>query len=180
MEQLVCTSTHGDEAGQDMAALRRLLPVKPRHNAGLVPPAQHPGPLLQAAWLQHLQQARSEEGLLPDTSPGRRHTQAGGDYAVWTVGISQDALRVAQRWPVIPAYLHHLHLVLQRLQEYGLVLNMENMELAHQEIDFLGHHITTEGASPILKHVHCTGYTRLPSPSGQEAAPNLLWNGEFL
>jgi hypothetical protein len=50
-------------------------------------------------------------------------------------------------------HLHHLHLVLQRLQEYGLVLNMEKCELAHQEIDFLGHHITADGASPILKHV---------------------------
>jgi hypothetical protein len=30
---------------------------------------------------------------------------------------------------------------------------MEKCELARQEIDFLGHHITAEGASPILKHV---------------------------
>ncbi len=50
-------------------------------------------------------------------------------------------------------HLHHLHLVLQQLQEYGLVLNMEKCELARREIDFLGHHITAEGASPILKHV---------------------------
>ena len=49
--------------------------------------------------------------------------------------------------------MQHLHLVLQRLQEYGLVLNMEKCELARQEIDFLGHHITAEGASPILRHV---------------------------
>jgi hypothetical protein len=41
----------------------------------------------------------------------------------------------------------HLNLVLQRLQEYGLVLNIEKCELARQEIDFLGHHITAEGAS---------------------------------
>jgi hypothetical protein len=33
-------------------------------------------------------------------------------------------------------HLHHLHLVLQRLQEYGLVLN-----------------ITADGVSPILKHI---------------------------
>jgi hypothetical protein len=50
-------------------------------------------------------------------------------------------------------HLHHLHLVLQRLQEYGLVLNMEKCELARQEIDFLGHHITADGASPILRHM---------------------------
>jgi hypothetical protein len=50
-------------------------------------------------------------------------------------------------------HMQHLHLVLQRLQEYGLVLNMEKCELARQEINFLGHHITAEGALPILRHV---------------------------
>jgi hypothetical protein len=50
-------------------------------------------------------------------------------------------------------HMQHLHLVHQRLQEYGLVLNMEKCKLACQEIDFLGHHITAEGASPILRHV---------------------------
>ncbi len=50
-------------------------------------------------------------------------------------------------------HLRHLHLVLQRLQQYGLVLNVEKCELAWQEIDFLGHHITGEGALPILKHM---------------------------
>ena len=34
-----------------------------------------------------------------------------------------------------------------------LVLNMEKYESAQQEIAFLGHHITAEGASPILKHM---------------------------
>ncbi len=57
-------------------------------------------------------------------------------------------------------HLHHLHLVLQRLQKYGLVLNMEKCELARQEIDFLGHHITAEGVSPILKHVQAIQETR--------------------
>jgi hypothetical protein len=78
-------------------------PVEPRHYAGLLPPAQHPGSLLQAAWLQHLQQAVSKEGLLLDTSPGGRHTQDGGDYLVWSVGVPQDAIWTAQHWPVFPA-----------------------------------------------------------------------------
>jgi hypothetical protein len=47
----------------------------------------------------------------------------------------------------------HLHLVLQWLQQYGLVLNMENFEIGQEAIDFVGHHITAEGASPITKHM---------------------------
>ena len=50
-------------------------------------------------------------------------------------------------------HLLHLHLVLQRLQQYGLVLNMEKCEIGRTGIDFLGHHITAAGASPITKHV---------------------------
>jgi hypothetical protein len=65
LKQLVCTSSHGHEAGRDMGSLRRLPAAEPSNNAGHVPAAQHPGPLLQAARLQHLQQPGSEEGLLP-------------------------------------------------------------------------------------------------------------------
>jgi hypothetical protein len=50
-------------------------------------------------------------------------------------------------------HLQHLPQVLQRLQQYGLVLNMEKCELGRQQVDFLGHHITTEGAAPITRHV---------------------------
>jgi hypothetical protein len=50
-------------------------------------------------------------------------------------------------------HLLHLHLVLQHLQQYGLVLNMEKCEIGRAGIDFLGHHITGAGASPITKHV---------------------------
>jgi hypothetical protein len=44
-------------------------------------------------------------------------------------------------------HLLHLHLV---LQQYRLVLNMEKCEIG-RSIDFLGHHITAEGASPITR-----------------------------
>ncbi len=69
-------------------------------------------------------------------------------------------------------HLHHLHLVLQRLHEYGLVLNMEKCELARQEIDFLGHHITAEGASPILKHVQAI--QDFPAPQDKKQLQTFL------
>ncbi len=50
-------------------------------------------------------------------------------------------------------HLQHLQQVLQWLQQYGLVLNMEKCELGRQQVDFLGHRITAEGAAPITRHV---------------------------
>jgi hypothetical protein len=69
-------------------------------------------------------------------------------------------------------HLHHLHLVLQRLQEYGLVLNMEKCELACQEIDFLGHNITAEGAWPILKKVQAI--QDFPAPQDKKQLQTFL------
>jgi hypothetical protein len=74
-------------------------------------------------------------------------------------------------------HLHHLHLVLQQLQEYGLVLNMEKCELARQEIDFLA---TTSRPKERRDPQARAGDTRLPSPPGQEAASDLLGDGELL
>jgi hypothetical protein len=45
-------------------------------------------------------------------------------------------------------HLQHLQLVLQRLQQYGLVLKMEKCKLGRQQVDFLGHCISAEGAPP--------------------------------
>ncbi len=69
-------------------------------------------------------------------------------------------------------HLHHLQLVLQRLQEYGLVLNMEKCELARQEIDFLGHHITAEGSSLILKHLQTI--QDFPAPQDKKQLQSFL------
>jgi hypothetical protein len=69
-------------------------------------------------------------------------------------------------------HMQHLHLVLQRLQEYGLVLNMEKCELARQKIDFLGHHITAEGASPILRHMQAI--QEFPAPRDKKQLQTFL------
>ncbi len=74
-------------------------------------------------------------------------------------------------------HMQHLHLVLQRLQEYGLVLNMEKCELARQEIDFLGHHITAEGASPILRQVQAI--QDFPAPQDKKQLQTFLGMVKF-
>ncbi len=47
----------------------------------------------------------------------------------------------------------HLHLILERLREYGLVLNLEKCELGRDSVEFLGHKISLTGVQPILKHL---------------------------
>jgi hypothetical protein len=68
-------------------------------------------------------------------------------------------------------HLRHLQLVLQRLQQYGLVLNMEKCELGRQQVDFLGHRITAEGAAPIAKHVEAVQNFPRSHPSSSTSQP---------
>jgi hypothetical protein len=76
-------------------------------------------------------------------------------------------------------HLQHLQQVLQRLQQYGLVLNMEKCELGRQQVDFLGHRITAEeGGRP--HHQACGGSAEFSQATGQEATPEFPWPGEFL
>ncbi len=53
-------------------------------------------------------------------------------------------------------HLHHLGLVFERLQQYGLVLNMDKCLFGVQEMEFLGHTITAARAAPIVKHFPST------------------------
>jgi hypothetical protein len=46
-----------------------------------------------------------------------------------------------------------LRMLLAALREYGLVLNIEKCSFAQSAVDFLGHRITAEGASPLESHV---------------------------
>jgi hypothetical protein len=64
-------------------------------------------------------------------------------------------------------HLQHLQQVLQRLQQYGLVLNMEKCELGRQQVDFLGHRITAEGAAPITRHVEAVQNISRPQDKKQ-------------
>ena len=50
---------------------------------------------------------------------------------------------------------HHQHLqqVLERLAEHGLVLNAEKCQLGLEQLDYLGHHVTATGITPIISRV---------------------------
>jgi hypothetical protein len=50
-------------------------------------------------------------------------------------------------------HLQHLRLVFDRLQKFGLVLNTDKCQFGVQQVEFLGHSITAEGAAPLFKHV---------------------------
>jgi cleavage and polyadenylation specificity factor subunit 1 len=51
------------------------------------------------------------------------------------------------------AHKEHLCLILQRLREFSLVLNLEKCELGQASMKFMGHKISASGVQPILKHV---------------------------
>ena len=59
-------------------------------------------------------------------------------------------------------HLQHLRMVLERFQEHGLIINPSKCEFAKFKIDFLGHHVTSAGAVPLLKHVEAV--SSFPAP----------------
>jgi hypothetical protein len=57
----------------------------------------------------------------------------------------------------------HLRLLFQRLQEYGLVINISKSEFGRKSIDFLGHCIMHTGIMPLPDKVDAI--TRFNQPS---------------
>jgi hypothetical protein len=51
------------------------------------------------------------------------------------------------------AHQQHLRQVLERLREAGLALNIEKCAFAQSSVDFLGHHVSAEGATPLQSHI---------------------------
>lgn len=47
----------------------------------------------------------------------------------------------------------HVDIVLQRLREHGLRINVSKCVFAQTEITFLGHHVTSQGISPLPEKV---------------------------
>jgi hypothetical protein len=51
------------------------------------------------------------------------------------------------------SHQQHLRQVLEQLREAGLVLNIEKCAFAQPSVDFLGHHVSAEGATPLQSHI---------------------------
>jgi hypothetical protein len=49
--------------------------------------------------------------------------------------------------------VRHLHLLFERFRDHGLVINGEKCEFGTQELDFLGHRVSTAGVAPLRKKV---------------------------
>ena len=49
----------------------------------------------------------------------------------------------------IQTHKEHLCLLFQRLQDFGMVINVSKCQLGHDSIDFLGHRINSTGSFPL-------------------------------
>ena len=72
-----------------------------------------------------------------------------------------DDLRVASRSP--EEHVQHLRILFQRLQEFGLVINLEKCSFHVSEIEFLGHHVSARGALPLSSNVEAV--QKFPEPA---------------
>jgi hypothetical protein len=59
-------------------------------------------------------------------------------------------------------HLGHLQQLLQRLQDHGLVINLEKCVFAAPCVEFLGHEVTAAGAKPLRSHVEAIEKFPLP------------------
>lgn len=76
-----------------------------------------------------------------------------------------DDLLIASSSP--QQHLHHVELVFQRLQEHGIIINPQKCQFGVAELDFLGHHITSEGITPLEDKVQAI--RDYPLPQSQRA-----------
>ena len=63
----------------------------------------------------------------------------------------------------VETHKEHLRLLFQRLQEYGLVINVSKSQFGCDTIDFLGHHITHAGIMPLPDQVDAITQFNQPS-----------------
>ncbi len=72
---------------------------------------------------------------------------AGPDF----VFVYLDDIPIAS--PDQQTHLQHLRLVLERLREGGLLLNMDKCQFGAASLDFLGHKVSAGGLQPLSSHV---------------------------
>jgi hypothetical protein len=96
---------------------------------------------------------------------------AGMDF----IFIYMDDILVASR--DVESHLQHLRLLLEKLREFGFVLNVENCQFGRKEVDFLGHHISAAGAEPPSG---CGRHPGVPEASGRQGPAILSRAGQLL
>ena len=72
-----------------------------------------------------------------------------------------DNLCVASRSP--EEHITHLRILFQRLQQFGLVINLKKCSFHVNEIEFLGHHLSARGAFPLTSNVEAV--QQFPEPA---------------
>ena len=81
-----------------------------------------------------------------------------GDMPFCTVYI--DNILVFSR--TVEEHLQHLWTILQRLREHGLILHPQKCSLAKDEMEFLGHSLSSNGVTPTQDKVDAIN--RFPTP----------------
>ena len=51
------------------------------------------------------------------------------------------------------SHRRHVHTVLSRLQDFGLILNLSKCRFGLPEVEFLGHRVSAAGVEPLIRHV---------------------------
>lgn len=72
-----------------------------------------------------------------------------------------DHLCVASSTP--EEHLQHLHIIFERLREHRLAINVPKCEFGKDEINFLGHRVSTEGLKPLPEKVEAIKEFPLPT-----------------
>ena len=78
-------------------------------------------------------------------------------HAVWPTLL----LLVASNSP--EQHQEHLHQVLQRLSEHGIIINPSKCEFGVTELDFLGHRVSSQGIQPRPERVKAV--KEFPTPT---------------
>lgn len=72
-----------------------------------------------------------------------------------------DDLLIAS--PDIESHFDHLRQLFERLSEHGIIIHPTKCEFAVNELDFLGHHVTSLGITPLASNVSAITEFQLPT-----------------
>ena len=77
------------------------------------------------------------------------------------VFVYLDNILVAS--PTLKEHLRYVRLVLDRLSSVGLAVNVEKCKFGASSVNFLGHSVSSEGISPLVKKIGAI--SEMPQPT---------------